>query len=235
MQKLVRSFRPLLCRAAPTDFLRLVPEWNPAPGRAAHSIAGNTCGKCANRGSPWQHSPRAPAFQEIRRPAENVVQVHGAGLGPAAGRLQRGQNQGKLFPADVAGIGMRHDYPSPSNSLNLSYFRDREQALRGCFRSLGIDLYYAHYAQTLSQRPHRRTVGCSRSTAPTSQTRRTPSRSKPAGGGQRHPVHASERMRLAHAPQRPSSMANSVQILSEVDSGRNIRVAGKVSLVEQGL
>ena len=33
-------------------FLGLVPEWNPAPGRAARSIAGNTCNKCANRGSP---------------------------------------------------------------------------------------------------------------------------------------------------------------------------------------
>ena len=94
--------------------------------------------------------------------------------------------------------------------------------LRGCFRSLGIDLYYAHYAQTLSQRSHRRTVGCSRSPAPTSQTWRTPSRSRPSGGGQRHPVRASERMRLAYAPQRSSSLANSVQILSEMDNGRNV-------------
>ena len=96
------------------------------------------------------------------------------------------------------------------------------RSFRGCFRSLRIDLYYAHYAQTLSQRSHRRTVGCSRSPAPTSQTWRTPSRSRPSGGGQRHPVRASERMRLAYAPQRSSSLANSVQILSEMDNGRNV-------------
>ena len=97
-----------------------------------------------------------------------------------------------------------------------------ERSLRGCFRSLRIDLYYSHYAQTLSQRSHRRTVGCSRSPAPTSQTWRTPAHSRPAGGGQRHPVRASEWMRLAYAPQRSSSLANSVQILSEVDNGRNV-------------
>ena len=78
-----------------------------------------------------QHSPLAPAFQEVQHPAENVVQVHGAGLGPASGRLQHGQNPGELLPADVAGIGMRHDYPSPDDSLSLTYFRDRRQALRG--------------------------------------------------------------------------------------------------------
>ena len=47
-----------------------------------------------------------------------------------AGRLQRGQNPGKLLPADAAGIGMRHDYPSPGNSLNLTHSGDRRQALR---------------------------------------------------------------------------------------------------------
>ena len=162
MQKLVRSFRPLLCRAPRQPiFLRLVPEWNPAPGRAAHSIAGNTCGKCANRGSPLAAFATGARFSGDTAPRrKRRTNPRCGGLVRRSGRLQRGQNQGKLFPADVAGIGMRHDYPSPSNSLNLSYFRDREQALRGCFRSLGIDLYYAHYAQTLSQRPHRRTVGC---------------------------------------------------------------------------
>ena len=40
-----------------------------------------------------------------------------------------GQNTGELLPADVAGIGMRHDYPSPGDSLNLTYFRDRRQIL----------------------------------------------------------------------------------------------------------
>ena len=68
------------------------PEWNTSPGRVARSIAGNTCSRCANPGSPQAHPPLAPAFQEIEHP--DVVQVHGAGLGPAAGR-----NPGKLFPA----------------------------------------------------------------------------------------------------------------------------------------
>ena len=76
-----------------------------------------------------QHSPLAPAFQEVQHAAENVIQVHGAGLGPTAGRLQHGQNPDELLPADVAGIGMRHDYPSPDNSLSLIYFRDRRQVL----------------------------------------------------------------------------------------------------------
>ena len=42
----------------------------------------------------------------------------------------------KSSPADVAGIGMRHDYPSPDNSLSLTYFRDRRQVLRRRFFSL---------------------------------------------------------------------------------------------------
>ena len=54
----------------------------------------------------------AAAFQEIQHPAENIVQVHGAGLGPASSRLQRGKNPGELFPADVAGVRMRHDHPA---------------------------------------------------------------------------------------------------------------------------
>ena len=38
-------------------------------------------------------------------------------LGTAASRLQNRQNPGKLLPADVAEIGMRHDYPSLANRL----------------------------------------------------------------------------------------------------------------------
>ena len=66
----------------------------------------------------------------LQHAAENVIQVHGAGLGPASDRLQRRQNPDELLPANVAGIGMRHDYPSPDNSLSLTYFRDRRQVLR---------------------------------------------------------------------------------------------------------
>ena len=56
------------------------------------------------------------------------------GVGPAASRLQRRQNTGELLPADVAGIGMRHDYPSPDHSRNLTYFRDRRQVLSTALR-----------------------------------------------------------------------------------------------------
>ena len=81
-----------------------------------------------------QHSPLAAAFQEIQHAAENVIQVHDAGLGPASGRLQRGQNTGELLPTEVTGIRMRHDYPSPDNSLNLTYVRDCRQVLRSQLR-----------------------------------------------------------------------------------------------------
>ena len=33
-------------------FLRPAPEWTLPPGQGAHSIAGNTCSRCASRGSP---------------------------------------------------------------------------------------------------------------------------------------------------------------------------------------
>ena len=49
MQKPVCSFRPLLRRAAPSDFLTPAPKWPLSPGRAANSIAGNNCSKCASR------------------------------------------------------------------------------------------------------------------------------------------------------------------------------------------
>ena len=96
-------------------------------GQAARSIAGVTSAPIGEvRG---QHCHWHPLFRRYSTP-RNVVQVHGAGLGPASGRLQRRQNPGELLPADVAGIGMRHDYPSPDNSLSLTYFRDRRQVLR---------------------------------------------------------------------------------------------------------
>ena len=136
MQKLVCSFRPLLCRAAPTDVFRTLLQngiltWaRPLAPLPEILVASAPIGEV--RG---QHSPLAPAFQEVQHPAENVIQVHGAGLGPTAGRLQHGHNTGELLPADVAGIGMRHDYPSPDNSLNLTYSRDRRQVLRGCLKT----------------------------------------------------------------------------------------------------
>ena len=135
--------------------------------------------------------------------------------------MERLDSEGRIYYTRN-GIARRKRYLDEAKGNPVQDVWTDVQSLRGCFRSLRIDLYYAHYAQTLSQRSHRRTVGCSRSPAPTSQTWRTPSRSRPTGGGQRHPVRASERMRLAYAPQRSSSLANSVQILSEMDNGRNV-------------
>ena len=71
-----------------------------------------------------------PLFKMYSTPQKTSHKSTVRGLGSTAGRLQRRQNTGELLPVDVAGIGMRHDYPSPDNSLNLTYFRDRRQVLR---------------------------------------------------------------------------------------------------------
>ena len=110
-------------------FLGLAPEWNPALGQAARSIAENTCSRCANWGSP-----RA-AFATGTRFSRGTVRRRKRHRSPRCGAWSDGgptptsAESGRLLPADVAGIGMRHDYPSPDNSLSLTYFRDRRQVL----------------------------------------------------------------------------------------------------------
>ena len=122
IQKLVCSFRPLLPgRANPCS------KWNPDWARP-RSIAGNTCNKCANGEVPGsiRHGTRFSGGSP-----ENVVQTV-RGLVRRYGPIPTSANPGELLPADVAGIGMRHDYPSPDNSLSLTYFRDRRQVLSFC-------------------------------------------------------------------------------------------------------
>ena len=96
------------------------------------------------------------------------------------------------------------------------------QALRGCFQSIEFVLTYMHDTKTIPQRPNRRTVGCSSSPTPSSQARGTTTYSGPAGGAQRHLVCASERMPMADAPARSATLADSVQILPQVDDGWNV-------------
>ena len=57
---------------------------------------------------------------------------------------------------------------------------------------------------------------------PTSQTRRPTPYSGPAGGSERHPVFASERMPLADGPARSASLADPVQVLPQLDYGWNV-------------
>ena len=107
----------------------------------------------------------------------------------------------------------------------LSYIRRvrRESiSLRGCFQSIEFVLTYMHDTKTIPQRPNRRTVGCSSSPTPSSQARGTTTYSGPAGGAQRHLVCASERMPMADAPARSAPLADSVQILPQVDDGWNV-------------
>ena len=49
-------------------FLRPAPEWNTSPGRVARSIAGNTCSRCANPGSPQAASATGTRFSGDRAP-----------------------------------------------------------------------------------------------------------------------------------------------------------------------
>ena len=49
-------------------FLRLAPEWTLAPGQAARSIAGNTCSRCPNWGSPQGASATGTRFSRDRAP-----------------------------------------------------------------------------------------------------------------------------------------------------------------------
>ena len=60
-----------------------------------------------------QHAPLEPLF---RRSSYRST----AGLG-------RRRTDSSVLRAKVAGIGMRHAYPSLGNSLNLTYFKDRQQ------------------------------------------------------------------------------------------------------------
>ena len=94
--------------------------------------------------------------------------------------------------------------------------------LRGCLQSLELVLNLMNEPQIVPQRPDGRTVGDPRPPTPTSQTRRPAPYSGPAGGSERHPVFASERMPLADGPARSASLADPVQILPQLDHGWNV-------------
>ena len=66
MQKLVRSFRPLPRRIAPTDFFKLPLEWKAALGWDAHSIAGSICNRFATQGRPaWITTAPSPLIRQL--------------------------------------------------------------------------------------------------------------------------------------------------------------------------
>ena len=101
-------------------------------------------------------------------------------------------------------------------------FGDAKVGLRGCLQSLELVLNLMNEPQIVPQRPDGRTVGDPRPPTPTSQTRRPAPYSGPAGGSERHPVFASERMPLADGPARSASLADPVQILPQLDHGWNV-------------
>ena len=72
-------------------FLGLAPEWNPDPGQAARSIAGNTGSRCANRGSPRAAFATGSRFSggTVRRRKRRTSPRCGAwsGVGPV-GRIR---------------------------------------------------------------------------------------------------------------------------------------------------
>ena len=94
--------------------------------------------------------------------------------------------------------------------------------LRGCLQSLELVLNLMNEPQIVPQRPDGRTVGDPRPPTPTSQARRPAPYSGPAGGSERHPVFASERMPLADGPARSASLADPVQTLPQLDHGWNV-------------
>ena len=97
-----------------------------------------------------------------------------------------------------------------------------QSRLRGCLQSLELVLNLMNEPQIVPQRPDGRTVGDPRPPTPTSQTRRPTPYSGPAGGSERHPVFASERMPLADGPARSASLADPVQVLPQLDHGWNV-------------
>ena len=97
-----------------------------------------------------------------------------------------------------------------------------QPSLRGCLQSLALVLNLMNEPQIVPQRPDGRTVGDPRPPTPTSQTRRPTPYSGPAGGSERHPVFASERMPLADGPARSASLADPVQVLPQLDHGWNV-------------
>ena len=86
-------------------FLRPAPEWNTSPGRVARSIAGNTCSRCANPGSPQAASATGTRFSGDRGRKRRTSPRCGAWSGGG---------------------------PTPNREVRVSYCKDRRQALRGC-------------------------------------------------------------------------------------------------------
>ena len=106
--------------------------------------------------------------------------------------------------------------------LHIPKLREGSYFLRGCLQSLALVLNLMNEPQIVPQRPDGRTVGDPRPPTPTSQTRRPTPYSGPAGGSERHPVFASERMPLADGPARSASLADPVQVLPQLDHGWNV-------------
>ena len=121
----------------------------------------------------------------------------------------------RLEVLDVEGLS----YVYPENGEGV---RDVSFSLRGCLQSLELVLNLMNEPQIVPQRPDGRTVGDPRAPTPTSQTRRPTPYSGPAGGSERHPVFASERMPLADGPARSASLADPVQVLPQLDHGWNV-------------
>ena len=124
----------------------------------------------------------------------------------------------------VRGMILARRVPIASITTPVTINQDMKalKALRGCLQSLELVLNLMNEPQIVPQRPDGRTVGDPRPPTPTSQTRRPAPYSGPAGGSERHPVFASERMPLADGPARSVSLADPVQVLPQLDHGWNV-------------
>ena len=149
---------------------------------------------------------------------ENAIRdlKHGVGLN----HLPSGR-----FAANGAWLAvqvMAHNLARWTARIGLAERTVTTKTLRGCLQSLELVLNLMNEPQIVPQRPDGRTVGDPRPPTPTSQTRRPTPYSGPAGGSERHPVFASERMPLADGPARSASLADPVQVLPQLDHGWNV-------------
>ena len=118
-------------------FSRPAPEWILSPGQAARSIAGNTCSKCANRGSPQGASATGTRFSRDTAPRRKHH------TSPRCGAWYGGEansNAGTILANCSRLMSLRYMITPPlGNRLNLSYFRDRKHPLRS--RTAGPPLH----------------------------------------------------------------------------------------------
>lgn len=133
-------------------------------------------------------------------------------------RLHRGRRHLRERMIGMVEESLQQNRPSKDKSFAVGV----QRGLRGCLQSLELVLNLMNEPQIVPQRPDGRTVGDPRPPTPTSQTRRPAPYSGPAGGSERHPVFASERMPLADGPARSASLADPVQVLPQLDHGWNV-------------